>query len=153
MVPLYVASAVGRNSTSIQRESRGLRVTGRAGVVPSSAYDWAWIEDAEGNTAWEMTRGNTRWAGGSQKNRLFDGTVSLPAGTYTAYYETDGSHAYGAWDQPPPNDPEAWGVTIWLPRSAAPPVTPPEPPGGLPDPPPPTPPMPPPPPPAGNEDT
>jgi hypothetical protein len=90
-----------------------LRVYALGEIVPSQAYDYGWIEDADGNTVWEMTRANTHPAGGSQKNRAFDGTVALGAGDYTAYYETDGSHAYGSWDQPPPNDPEAWGITIW----------------------------------------
>lgn len=96
-----------------------VRVYAVGEMVPSQAYDYGWIEDEGGDTVWEMTRDNTRWAGGSQKNRLFDGTVSLGPGAYTAHYETDGSHAYGDWDQPPPNDPEAWGITIWRERGSA----------------------------------
>jgi hypothetical protein len=99
-------------------EVADLRVYAVGEVVPSEAYDHGWIEDAGGGVVWEMTRGNTRWAGGSQKNRLFDGTITLHPGDYTAYYQTDGSHAYGSWDQPPPNDPEAWGLTIWHARES-----------------------------------
>ncbi|HLT45695.1 MAG TPA: hypothetical protein VK002_00575 [Rubricoccaceae bacterium] len=100
-------------------EPTDIRVYAIGEIVPSEAYDYGWIEDADGNVAWEMTRANTRPAGGSQKNRLFDGTVPLDVGDYTAHYRTDGTHAYGAWDQPPPNDPEAWGITIWRPRESA----------------------------------
>src|SRR5690606_13118196 len=96
-----------------------LRVYAVGEIVPSEAYDYGWIEDEVGHRVWEMTRANTRWAGGSQKNRLFDGTVALGPGRYLVRYETDGSHAYGSWDQPPPNDPEAWGITVWRPRESA----------------------------------
>lgn len=101
-----------------------LRIYAVGEIVPSDSYDYGWIEDDDGNTVWEMTRANTRPAGGSPKNRLFDGTITLPAGDYTAYYETDGSHAYNEWDQPPPNDPQAWGLTVWRERPPGPPSPP-----------------------------
>ncbi len=76
-------------------------------------YDYAWIEDAESRrVVWEMTYRMTTHAGGADKNRLFDGTLRLPAGRYILHYETDGSHAYGDWNADPPDDPEGWGVSI-----------------------------------------
>jgi hypothetical protein len=79
--------------------------------------DFGWIENAEtGDTVWEMTYRSTTNAGGAEKNRLFDGTVRLPAGRYELRYETDGSHAYGDWNDDPPDDPEGWGITV-LPES------------------------------------
>ena len=39
-------------------------------------------------------------------------TVRLPAGRYELRYETDGSHAYGDWNDDPPDDPEGWGITV-----------------------------------------
>ena len=80
-------------------------------------YDYAWIEDAHsGKTVWKMKYRLTDPAGGASKNRMFDGTISLPAGKYIVIYETDDSHAYNDWNDTPPDDPEGWGVTISLDR-------------------------------------
>jgi len=76
--------------------------------------DHAWIVDASnGETVWEMTERNTMGAGGAEKNRLFDGRVELPQGTYVLHYVTDDSHAYGDWNAGTPFEPEAWGVRLW----------------------------------------
>jgi hypothetical protein len=75
--------------------------------------DYGWIEDtATGETVWEMTYGSTTHAGGARKNRLFDGTIRLPAGRYVLHYKTDGSHAYADWNDDPPDDPEGWGIVV-----------------------------------------
>ncbi len=75
--------------------------------------DYGWIEDAAtGDTVWEMTYRSTTHAGGASKNRVFDGTVRLPAGRFVLHYDTDGSHAYGDWNDDPPDDPEGWGITV-----------------------------------------
>jgi hypothetical protein len=36
----------------------------------------------------------------------------LPAGEYILRFESDDSHSYGDWNADPPDDPEAWGVTV-----------------------------------------
>jgi hypothetical protein len=75
--------------------------------------DYGWIEDAaNGATVWEMTYDSTSHAGGARKNRLFDGTIRLPAGRYVLHYKTDGSHAFGDWNDDPPDDPEGWGIVV-----------------------------------------
>jgi len=75
--------------------------------------DHGWIENtATGETVWEMTYGSTTHAGGARKNRLFDGTIRLPAGRYVLHYRTDGSHAYADWNDDPPDDPEGWGIVV-----------------------------------------
>ena len=80
-------------------------------------HDFGWIENAAtGATVWEMTYRGTTHAGGASKNRLFDGTVRLPAGRYALRYESDGSHAYDDWNAEPPDDPDGWGITL-LPTS------------------------------------
>ena len=82
-------------------------------------YDHGWIENAEtGEMVWEMTYRGTIHAGGASKNRMFDGPVRLPAGRYELRYESDGSHAYGDWNDDPPDDPEGWGITL-LPDSGS----------------------------------
>jgi hypothetical protein len=76
-------------------------------------YDYAWIEIAgSGRVVWEMTYRTSEHAGGADKNRLFDGTIRLPAGSYVLRYESDGSHSYEDWNSDPPDDPESWGVTL-----------------------------------------
>ena len=78
-------------------------------------YDYAWIEDAHsGKTVWKMKYRMTDPAGGASKNRMFDGTITLSAGKYVVFYETDDSHAYDDWNDTPPDDPEGWGVTVSL---------------------------------------
>ncbi|MEW5796642.1 MAG: hypothetical protein AB1772_09825 [Candidatus Zixiibacteriota bacterium] len=76
--------------------------------------DRGWIEDAvSGEVVWEMDRRNTEHAGGGEKNRMFDGPVSLAAGKYVAYYVTDDSHSYRDWNTGAPYDARAWGLAIY----------------------------------------
>jgi hypothetical protein len=75
--------------------------------------DYGWIINSRTReTVWEMTRDNTRHAGGAKKNRIFNGIVRLQPGSYIVYYITDDSHAYRDWNAGPPRDPEAWGITV-----------------------------------------
>lgn len=76
-------------------------------------YDYGWIERLpDGETVWEMNGQNTQPAGGHDKNRRFDGVITLPPGRYVAHFKTDFSHAYGNFDRNAPDDPEAWGITV-----------------------------------------
>ena len=76
-------------------------------------YDYGWIEEVPGGeVVWEMNWQNTRPAGGHDKNRRFDGTISLPPGRYAAHFRTDLSHAYGDFGSGAPDDPEAWGIVV-----------------------------------------
>jgi hypothetical protein len=76
--------------------------------------DYGAIQDAAtGDVVWEMTFRNTDHAGGADKNRMFDGIVTLAAGMYTAFYVTDGSHAYGGWNASPPFDRRSYGLSIY----------------------------------------
>jgi len=77
--------------------------------------DLGWIKSKEtGRIVWEMTYRNTEDAGGARKNKLFDGTIILPAGEYTVYYETDGSHSYRDWNASAPHDQEHYGISVYL---------------------------------------
>ena len=62
---------------------------------------------------WTMTRDNSRPAGGSKSNFVFDGSIELKPGLYRVSYSTDGGHAYGRWFGNPPYDPAAWGLTLY----------------------------------------
>ncbi len=77
--------------------------------------DYGWIEDAKtGKTVWEMTRRNTDHAGGGDKNRMFDGTVTLDKGEYDVFYISDGSHSFNDWNVRQPDNPRKWGITVTL---------------------------------------
>ncbi len=90
-----------------------IRAVGEASL--SEQYDYGWIEDADaGQIVWEMTWQNTIPAGGDDRNRMFLGTLSLPAGAYVAHFRTDFSHAYGDFEDIPPDDPEAWGIQVFV---------------------------------------
>ena len=76
-------------------------------------HDFGWIENAEtGRAVWEMTYNTSEHAGGGDKNRLFNGTIVLPAGEYVLRYRSDGSHSLEDWNVTPPTDPFSYGVTL-----------------------------------------
>ncbi len=76
--------------------------------------DYGWITDNKtGATVWEMTYSMTVHAGGARKNRMVNTAIILDKGDYTLSFETDDSHAYGDWNQDPPEDPEYWGITLY----------------------------------------
>jgi len=76
--------------------------------------DYGWIEEVpSGKIVWEMTERNSMHAGGAEKNRMFDGNITLPAGEYIASYMTDGSHSYRDWNDTRPFDATAWGLAIY----------------------------------------
>jgi len=75
--------------------------------------DFAQITNLEsGEPVWKMTLENTKPAGGSIRNRLFEGEVWLQPGIYQASYESDFTHSYNEWTDNPPLDPTGWGVVI-----------------------------------------
>jgi hypothetical protein len=101
-----------RVSFKLRQESK-VRVIALGEGTSGEMNDGAWIEDRNtGRTVWEQTYRTTDHAGGAEKNRVFDGTIVLPAGEYYLRYDSDGSHSYEDWNADPPNDPEAWGVTL-----------------------------------------
>jgi hypothetical protein len=94
-------------------ERARLRVLALGEGRDNDMFDYGWIEDADGRTVWKMTYGETDPAGGSEKNRVFDGVITLPAGNYVLRYRSDGSHSYGDWNADPPDDPESWGISVF----------------------------------------
>ncbi|HER34192.1 MAG TPA: hypothetical protein ENO19_01825 [Halothiobacillaceae bacterium] len=81
--------------------------------VDGRMYDYGWIEDAKtGRVVWEMTYRKTRHGGGASKNRMFNDTIVLGPGTYTVFYETDGSHSFHDWNADRPFEPENWGISV-----------------------------------------
>jgi len=103
-----------RKEFSLSQKSE-LRIYAVGEASGKDMADYAWIEDAgSGKVVWEMRYRMTEYAGGARKNRVFEGAITLPAGEYTLFYETDDSHAYNDWNDSPPDDPEGWGVMVSL---------------------------------------
>lgn len=85
-----------------------------------SMADRGWILDALTRTpVWKMNADNSRHAGGAEKNRLSRETLQLKAGSYVVSYSCDDSHSPGAWNAPPPLDPDYYGITLWANSEAA----------------------------------
>jgi hypothetical protein len=75
--------------------------------------DYGWIVNAKTRErVWDMNRTNTTHAGGARKNRLADEFITLPAGSYIVYYQTDDSHAYNDWNDDKPFDADSYGITV-----------------------------------------
>ena len=76
-------------------------------------YDYGWIVDAKTRRrVWSMRYDDTDHAGGGDKNRVFDGIVTLEPGSYMAYFVTDDGHSYPQWNTAPPADRRRYGLTI-----------------------------------------
>jgi hypothetical protein len=75
--------------------------------------DYGWIENGSGDRVWEMKYDETDPAGGADKNRVFEGVITLPAGSYVLRYRSDGSHSHADWNDAPPDDPESWGISVF----------------------------------------
>ncbi|MGH7520957.1 MAG: hypothetical protein ACREMI_06735 [Gemmatimonadales bacterium] len=76
-------------------------------------FDYGRIEDARGRSVWEMKYDETEPAGGGDKNRMYDGVITLPAGSYVLRYDSDGSHSHADWNDDPPDDLESWGISVF----------------------------------------
>lgn len=102
----------GRATFRLDQET-DVRIYALGEGMGGDMYDYAWIEVAgTRRVVWDMTYRLSEHAGGAQKNRLYDGTLRLPAGSYVLRYESDGSHSYSDWNADPPDDPEGWGVMV-----------------------------------------
>lgn len=81
----------------------------------SSLYDYGWITNAETfEIVWRMDARKAMSAGGGRKNLIVEDYIELPAGSYLLNYVTDDSHSYDHWNVLPPEDPQFWGITLWL---------------------------------------
>ncbi|MFA6540887.1 MAG: hypothetical protein WCT99_04730 [Bacteroidota bacterium] len=86
---------------------------GEAGHTKGELADYGWIINAKTREhVWTMEAERSSHAGGALKNRLVDEVITLPKGSYIAYYQTDDSHAYGDWNDDKPYDEESYGITI-----------------------------------------
>ena len=93
--------------------SREVRIFAVGEGLAGEMYDYGWIEDADkGTPVWKMQEPQTAHAGGAGKNRKVDVVITLPAGNYRLRYKTDDSHAFGQWNNLPP-DINFWGIAVY----------------------------------------
>ncbi len=86
---------------------------GEYSISDGEFVDYGWIEDnSTHETVWKLNWDNSEFGGGSEKNRVFDGIINLPKGSYTVHYLTDDSHSYNHWNASPPFDPNNYGISI-----------------------------------------
>ena len=87
------------------------------GEITSSGnrYDYGWLENnATGERVWEMTyEASQPEEENPGSNRFELAFLDLKPATYTLYFNTDNSHAFGDWRNGPPAHPERWGVTLF----------------------------------------
>ncbi len=110
---------IGNNETrsadfTLKKECR-LRVyaIGERELAGHQMADYGWIIDSKTRErVWTMDPDRTDPAGGADKNRMIDEVITLPRGSYTAFYQTDDSHAYGSWNDAPPYDADHYGITV-----------------------------------------
>jgi len=105
---------VSQGITLSRKSALRIRALGEANYSLKSMVDFAWIINADTRrNVWSMTVENSRRAGGHSKNRVYDGIVELEAGNYIVHYKTDDTHAYNSWNEAPPRDPDAWGISVY----------------------------------------
>ena len=104
--------ALAKKTFTINNDTK-VRIIGLGEGSGGEMYDYGFIKNMDsGKIVWEMDYRNSEHGGGARKNREFNETLVLEKGTYRVYYETDGSHSYRRWNDDPPNNQEAWGITI-----------------------------------------
>ncbi|MCH8122254.1 MAG: hypothetical protein IH853_03950 [Bacteroidetes bacterium] len=83
-------------------------------ISTGGRWDYGWIESSSsGERIWELTLRNTTSAGGADRNRRFEGWVSLKAGSFTARFRSDLSHAYDDFGDEAPEKADEWGMRIF----------------------------------------
>ena len=94
-------------------EKTRIRIVAVGELSESGRYDYGWLDRADGERIWEMTRRNTQPAGGNDINRLFDGILELDPGEYEVGFTTDFSHSYGDFGGGDPRMPQRWGIRVF----------------------------------------
>lgn len=122
--PDAIVRLLGLPDKVVKRVRLDLLRTARIQVAFTGEYsrqgkgfsDVAWISQlSDFRRIWQPDYDASRPAGGDDKNRSLDETITLRPGSYLLTAATDASHAVGDWNAEPPWDPDAWGVAVSLP--------------------------------------
>ncbi len=80
---------------------------------PVGRADFGWIENAKKDTVWQMGNfSQTFYAGGAAKNRIQIEELELKPGSYQLHYDSDDSHAFGKWNEQPPDVTSLYGIAL-----------------------------------------
>lgn len=114
---LFAATRMGNDETRegefVLDSKTRVRVIALGEISDGGRYDYGWIDSDDGSRIWEMTRRNTRAAGGNSINRMYDGILELEPGRYQVGFKTDFSHAFGDFGGGDPASPSAWGIRVF----------------------------------------
>lgn len=81
--------------------------------------DNGWIMNAATKeVVWDMNDKRREHAGGAEKNKMVDETLTLEKGDYIAYFATDDSHSFEDWNAGPPHEQDYYGITLWMTKKA-----------------------------------
>jgi hypothetical protein len=77
--------------------------------------DNGWIMNAATKeVVWDMNERRREHAGGAEKNKMVDETLTLEKGDYIVHYATDDSHSFGDWNSGPPHEQDYYGISLWV---------------------------------------
>lgn len=103
-----------RQSFSVS-DDINVRIYALGEVTRDSLYDYGWIENMNtGERIWSMSYRQSVHAGGGRKNRLVNKNITLPPGNYTVHYSSDDTHSFEEWNTLPPDDPQFWGISLFV---------------------------------------
>jgi len=106
-----------RSENFVLTEETVLVVSALGEISSSTRYDYGRIESRDAREIiWEMTYNNTTSAGGDDSYRHIVSELTLPAGTYQVFFETDSGVAYGSSLESGLAHPEDWGIAIFRPE-------------------------------------
>ncbi len=75
--------------------------------------DYGWIENNKGTKIWVLDDKHSLAAGGAAKNKFQLDLITLTPGKYKVVFQTDDSHAWNNWNDPPPARPDLWGIQLF----------------------------------------
>ena len=110
---LRIGDDENRKSEFQLKETSKLHIHALGEGRSSGMYDYGRIVDLEsGREVWVMDWDECRHAGGTKRNMLYDGVITLPAGRYQAIYTSDDSHSFAGWNSPYPKEAFRYGMVI-----------------------------------------
>jgi len=81
-------------------------------IMDEAAYDYGWLENANGDIIAGQNNNNVVCAGGHINNQIQIVIDSLDRGTYRLRYVSDGAWSYNSWRDAPPDHPDLWGIQV-----------------------------------------
>jgi len=81
-------------------------------IMNEAAYDYGWLENANGDIIAGQKNNNVVCAGGHINNQIQIVIDSLNRGKYRLRFVSDGAWSYNSWRDAPPDYPDYWGIQV-----------------------------------------